>query len=173
MRCVQLSLFLLLATTFFDQFAAAQAPVDPPSRPRPIPAGKLLFPCYAKVNNSPAKWNGLWNPKPTNKEGKQVSVVIGFDNPDPSFPFECVGVPNNQIVDVVKKNWVGVCTPTITITPAVADSSVSDVLALVAKVGVVGYDGGEAARVYELPPLKNKILNATVVCSLPANGGIS
>jgi hypothetical protein len=179
MRCVRVPLFSLLATAFFHQFAAAQAPVDPPTRHRPVPAGKLLFPCYAKVKNSPAKWNGFWNPQPTNEEGKQVSVVIGFDDPDPSFPFDCVGeplqitVPNKQIVNVVKQNWAGGCTPTITITPAVADSSVSDVLSLIAKIGVVGYDGGESVRAYELPPLKNKILNATVVCNIPANGTIA
>jgi hypothetical protein len=174
---VLLALLVVAGALLCDQCEAAQAPAEPAARPRHAAPGKLLFPCYAKVTNAPETFSGFWKPRPSNAEGKQVSIIIGFDNPDPDFPFDCVGepleitVPNGQIVNLVKENWtVGDCVPTLTLTPATADSSVADLLTLFAKVGPFALDGG-LAKSYELPPLKNKILNVTVACNKAAAGG--
>jgi hypothetical protein len=190
MRYIRLSLCLLLVTfdpfihravvaqTAASQAAAPQAAAAPAARARQAGAGKLLFPCYAKEIHAPKNFTGVWNPKPANGDGEQVTVLIGFDNPAPDFPFNCVGeplqitVPNGQIVNLAQENWVpGKCVPTIAITPAVADSSVGDLLTLIAKVGSFGFDGG-SAQAYQLPALKNKVLTATVVCTIPAAGAI-
>jgi hypothetical protein len=188
MRCVWLLLLTLLlvaATPVFHRSAAAQAPAaqaqsaanqvaaEPAVRHRTPEAGKLLFPCYAKETHPPKPFSALWDPRAVNEpDEERVTVIIGFDDPDPQFPFDCVGeplqiiVPNGQIVNLVRENWKEGCTPTITLTPAVADSTVADLLTLISKVGVVGFDGGGQARYYELPPLKNKVLNVTVVCTI-------
>jgi hypothetical protein len=183
-NCLSLCLLLFVAAPHFQ--AAAQSPTEQPAA---VPAGETArrpllkpdqtpFPCFAKETHPPKTFSGFWNPRPVNKsEAKRVTVLIGFDHPDSKFPFDCVGeplqvtVPNGQIVNLAQENWMAGCTPTLTINPAVSDSSVSDLLTLIAKVGAFGYDGGTLTY-HELPPLKNKILNISVICNIPAAGGV-
>jgi len=150
---------------------AVQATLDSKKHSRTVPDGSDAFPCYARAVNKPKTFNGFWTPKPVNDINKQVTITIGFDTPKPEFPFDCVGeplevtVPNQQTVNLVPANWaVGKCIPTLTLTPAVADSPVADVLAIAAKLGTVGLD--TQSQYYSLPPLKNKVLAANVVCTL-------
>lgn len=181
MRCAHVSAYLLLFSGASCFPVAAQSSTAQPIMVETVrhPAVKpdeAPFPCYARETHHPKTFSGFWSPRPVNApDDKRVSVLIGFDNPSPKFPFDCVGeplqitVPNGEIVNLAQENWMAGCTPTLTITRAVADSSISDLLTLVAKVGAFGYDGGSLTY-YELPPLKNKVLNISVVCNIPAAG---
>jgi hypothetical protein len=171
MHCIKRFVLVIAFSLLVSQFAAAQVTLDAKKHPRTVSADSHTFPCYARAVNKPKTFNGIWTPKPDNAENEQVTITIGFDKPDPDFPIDCVGepleitVPNQQIVNLVPANWsVGKCVPTLTITPAVADSPVPDLLALVAKAGIVGLDA--QSNYYALPPLKNKILTVAVVCTL-------
>ncbi len=152
--------------------AAAQA-----ESPRAAESAKVPFPCFAKVTNRPREFSGFWTPKPNNQDKEWVSILIGFSDPDPKFPFDCVGeplqitVPNGQVVDLARQNWTPSCTPTLSVTPAVADSLIAEALSLIVKVGPFAAVRGGLTH-YELPPLKNKVLNISVVCNIPAAGGL-
>ena len=174
MRCAWVSLCLVLLVTapLFD--AAAQSTAAPAARQQSPQSDeqKLQIPCYAKEIKKAKTFSGFWNPRPANEPGKQVTIIIGFHPPDPESPFDCVGeplqvaVPNGQIVNLMADNWMEGCTPTFNVTPAVADSTIADLLTLFVKVGAVGAVRAEPTR-YRLPALKNKVLNVTVVCKIP------
>lgn len=181
MRSIQISLllfFLVTTPSLFNQSAAGQSAAEPTVHRRTAGAGRLLFPCYAKVIHPPKTFRAPWKPRAVNEpENERVTVIVGFDDPDPEFPFDCVGeplqvtVPNGQIVNLVKENWApGVCTPTITLNPVVPESAVAELLTLIARVGSLGVDGGSSY--YELPALKNKVLNVTVACIIPKSDRI-
>lgn len=173
-RPIRVILFVATVPLFLQPLEAQTTPDAVPAQTvhrRSVAGGKLVFPCYAKEVHPPRTFSPPWRTRAVNgPEDKRVTVVIGFDDPNPDFPFDCVGeplqinVPNGQIVNLVKENWMDGCTPTLSITPAVADSIVSDLLTLVVKVGAFGLDG--QSYYYELPPLKNKILTVTVACTI-------
>jgi hypothetical protein len=174
MRCTRLSV-LLVATLIFHQFAAAQSVPDLKVDSGTDVLASSSFPCYAKATNLPKNFNGLWTPKPVNGEESRVRVTIGFTKPDRKFSFECVGepleitVPNGQIVNLVRENWPTdpkACTPTVTITPAVGDNAIADVLPILAKIGSLGFVKVKEDKGDPLPPLKNKNLTASVACTV-------
>jgi hypothetical protein len=172
MRYAARLVFIFAISLVIGHFAAAQAPTpDPQQQPRSVPEKSYKFPCYAMAEHTPKTFNGFWTPEPNTNDNELVTVTIGFLTPDSDFPVDCVGepleitVPNDQIVKLVATNWsVGKCVPTLTITPAVADSPVAELLAIAAKGGILGVD--TSSKVYGLPKLKNKVLAVTVVCTL-------
>jgi len=175
MLCTRLSLLSVAATLLFHQFAAAQSPADPKTPSGTRAEESSPFPCYAKAANLPKHFNGFWTPKPVNDEDSRVKVTIGFGKPDAKFSFECVGVPleisvpNGQIVNLARENWPEdpkLCTPNITITPAVGDNPIADILPIVAKIGGVGFLERKEDKGVPLPPLKNRVLTASVACTV-------
>jgi hypothetical protein len=124
-----------------------------------------VFPCRAHAENKLKTFRWFWSPK------QELRVDITFTNTSNKLPFSCVGepleltVPNRQQVVVLQDNWPDGCKPTMTITPAITDSPVADILSMVTKVGGVGYVRAQPLG-YQLPPLKNKNLSMTVECEL-------
>lgn len=128
--------------------------------------------CHAEKSAPNIFW-GFWNPSPA----KEVSVKITFGKPASGLSnLDCVGepleltVPNGQRVTLTTLFDHDVCASTsvtASVTRATADSPVADILALGAKVGVLGFD--QAGNVYALDPQKDKVVSIDATCKISAD----
>jgi hypothetical protein len=125
--------------------------------------------CGARITDGKEHtFSGFWNPKPW--EPLTISIIFDSNNVlgCADAPLE-ITVPNNQKVSIQPVNWDKSCKPTLSVANAPTDSSISDVMGLLTKLGGGGHLALLQPTPYELPPISNKVATFTVECA-PKDG---